>query len=126
MTLGIARAGFDIDLADGEEREDALAKVLKHGKIEVKRDYGYASTGNLYIEYAQQWGLGSSDRHSGIMVSTADYWAIEYFENHWILVPTQRLRKIVERIIRDHPHRCVRGGDYNRTAGALVKMEDLT
>ena len=121
---GQARAGWDVDLAEGVEREDAFARVMKHGTVEHKRDYGCLDTGNLYVEYRQTCSDGT-DRPSGIAVSTADYWAFEFAEEHWLIVPTEGLRALAREVYRKYPNRRVKGGDGKKTEGVLLPIAKL-
>ena len=116
MSDGIARSGFDIDLRHGKSREDAFAHVLQGATVEVKSDGACRRTGNLFVEYRQK------GRPSGIAVTTADYWAFEYFDDCWLLIPTERLRAVARRVWRDHHGRRQRGGDFNRYEGVLVPI----
>lgn len=93
MSRGYA-PGFDIDVAHGEFREGALAQVLalRYGdRIEVKSDFKCRTTGNLCLEYAQK------GRSSGLAATTADWWAFEYYDDCWLIVPTVILRRLARR-----------------------------
>lgn len=118
MTKGLSRAGFDIDLRDGVAREDVLAHVLGKVTIEHKRDYKCQQTGNLFVEYRQH------GRPSGISISTAEYWAFEYAETCWLIVPRERLKALV--ILAHKQGRKARGGDFNEYQGVLLPIEWLT
>jgi hypothetical protein len=120
MTVGLARAGFDLDLKEGESYENEFARLLgKETKIEIKRDFKCAATGNLFIEYRQK------NRPSGIAVTEADYWAFGYAERRWLLIPTDELKQIARHIWRTFPERRVRGGDFNCYEGVLVPVASL-
>lgn len=118
MTKGLARAGFDIDLRDGQAREDALVHVFLNATVEHKRDYECRKTGNLFIEYRQK------GRPSGIAITTARWWAFEYDEDCWLIVPTDRLRACARQAYKDRTKR-VRGGDNNNYEGVLIPIEWL-
>ncbi len=118
MVTELARCGFDIDLRDGEAREAAFVHVFLKDKVEHKRDYKCAHTGNLFVEYAHK------GRPSGIAITTADYWAFEYEENCWLVVPTERLKRVARAAYR--AGRRVKGGDGKRYDGVLVRIGLLT
>lgn len=120
MSDGIARSGWDLDLAYGKDRERALWSIL-HAKagefIEVKSDGKAATTGNLFVEYKQRGRL------SGLSTTTADWWAFEVGDT-WIIVPTTRL-KAAARLAIDRKL-IAKGGDFNLYEGALVPITWLT
>lgn len=118
MTKGLSRSGFDIDLNDGIEREAALAHLLKYGKVEVKSDKICRQTGNIFIEYRQK------GQPSGIAVTTADYWAIEYDDDCWLIIPTAKLKAITRLAYRDKKKRRS-GGDFDNFDGILVPVQWL-
>jgi hypothetical protein len=123
MTTGLSRRGFDIDLSEGNEREDCLAKVLKHGKVELKTDYRCMQTGNIYVEYAQNNSTGR--KPSGILIKESDWWAYELSEGLYVLCDAKRLRKLVKQTIQESPWQCRRGGDNNGTEGVLLPLDGL-
>lgn len=96
MATGIARSGFDIDLRDGVAREKALAQILLKEEvftIEHKCDEKFRKTGNVFIEYSQLNAAG--DRiPSGIAITTADAWAIEFRPGWRIIGPMVELKDI--------------------------------
>lgn len=100
------RSAFDIDLRAGEAREDAFVHVFLQSRVEHKRDKrctewtnGKCPTGNVCIEFQQSDGNGGK-KDSGIAVSKADYWAIEFRFDNWMLVPTERVRELARRAWR--------------------------
>jgi len=124
MTEGLSRRGFDIDLRDGEEREDAFAKVMKHEKVEHKRDYGAISSGNVYVEYEQLCSDGVW-RPSGLATTDAAYWAFEVTESRWVVVATEELKAITRNVAMREPSRKCHGGDFNKTKGVKVPLAAL-
>lgn len=120
MTSGNTRAGFDLDLRKFQEREAALAMTLMSrgtSTIEHKRDCGTVRTGNLFVEYEQPSGP------SGIAISTADTWAFEYDENHWLLVPRNHLLRVCRLAYKQN--RTAPGGDHNKYKGVLLPIRWL-
>lgn len=118
MADGLARAGFDIDLLDGKAREDAFAYVLLKAKVEHKSDEKCRITGNVFVEYRQK------GRPSGLATTTAEWWAIEFDKDSWLLMPTERLRALARQAYKD-PRRRVSGGDNNQYEGVLIPVEWL-
>lgn len=117
MTAGIARAGFDIDLRHGEAREEALVHTLLGSRVEAKSDGKCRMSGNLFIEYRYR------GNPSGIATTTAERWAIEYDDNAWLIIPTERLKQAARRALKEE--RTVVGGDHNLTMGVLVPIRWL-
>ncbi len=110
--------GFDLDLAYGESRENVLAQALgNESKIEVKSDRQAVKTGNIYVEYE------SRGKPSGISTTTAEWWAYEVLPAVFVLMPTSRLRYLVD---EQRKVRFVRGGDNNSSKGVLLKVASLT
>ena len=87
-------------------------------KIECKSDRLAIETGNVFIEYAQY------GRPSGIAITTADYWAIEYDKNCWIFLPTLVLKTIARRAYR-YKWRRRPGGDNDKFDGVVVPIQWL-
>lgn len=117
MSSGLARQGFDLDLRHGEAREGALVHELLRSRVEVKSDGQARRTGQVFVEYADR------GRPSGIAVTTAARWAFEVDDDHWVIVPTERVREAARRALREG-RRAV-GGDFDRCDGALVPVEWL-
>jgi hypothetical protein len=118
MAKGLARAGFDIDLRDGGLREAAFANVLFHAKVECKSDEKCRQTGNVFIEYLQH------GRPSGIATTEADFWAIEFAPDCWLVLPTAHLKDIARDVARQKERR-VKGGDGDNFEGVLVPLVEL-
>jgi hypothetical protein len=114
---GLAREGFDIDLRDGECSERSLEHIIRFGTVEVKRDEKCRQTGNIFIEFSQK------GRPSGIAVTTADFWAIEFADDCYVLIPTRKLKALARSIWKTKGH--VNGGDYNNYCGVLVPWDSL-
>ena len=118
MAEGLAREGFDKDLAAGEARETAFVTALRDCKVEHKCDQKVRSTGNVFIETHQQ-GADGQWRKSGINASTAQWWAIEYADDAWLVIRRPLLKQLASRA----PSRL--GGDYNHYRGRLVPVRWL-
>lgn len=66
---------FDLDLEYGQQAEllvTDIARSIRDGSVEVKRDGRWQDTGNLYVEYSCM--RGGEWRPSGIKASDADLW----------------------------------------------------
>ena len=111
---------FDKDLREGHAREDAFVHVLLRSRVEHKRDRKAARTGNIAIEIAQTLQTGETVA-SGVMVTTAERFAIEFFPECWILLPTEYVRSLAERAMRKDRGRWI--GDGENHLNALVPIE---
>ncbi len=92
-------------------------------KVEVKGDDAAARTHNHYAEYMQR-GRGGRWRDSGIRVTRSDYWAVALPDGTVALVPTAKMRRLVERAIQEGHTVTMSRGD-NPTRGALVPLAKL-
>ena len=115
------RKKFDIDLAYGEVREQAIADMLQNKKVEVKSERGmWIKTGNIAIEYE------SYGKPSGIEATESDYW----FHNLCVgddiyatlVFETEQLKKILEVI---PSKKSVSGGDHNASRMWLLPLRNL-
>ena len=117
MTTGVARAGFDLDLLDGQLAEQELLGILRQmggQQIEVKWDQKCRETGNLFVAFRQKV------RPSGLATTTADMWAFKFDAGSWLMVPVDRLRAQAERAYKDGRRKV--GGDHNKYEGVLVPI----
>ena len=115
------RKKFDIDLAYGQVREDAIKDMLQDKKIEVKSERDvWQKTGNIAIEYE------SYGKPSGINATEADYW----FHNLCVgddvyatlVFKTDSLKKIINSLDRKVS---VSGGDHNASKMYLINLQKL-
>lgn len=111
---------FDIDLMNGKAREDAFAKVMLGSFVEHKRDHLAIETGNVAFEYEQRMPSGEVVP-SGIAATTADWWAVEFLENCWVVLPTDYAKQLARRAIKEKLHKWI--GDGNNHHNALVPFE---
>lgn len=118
MTVGDSRYGFDIDLAQGVAREDAFAKVVMRSLVEHKRDWKAQSTHNIAVEYKQKGPPNFEERLSGIAITRAAWWAVEYASDCWLLLPVDRVKELANRAVREK--RTKWGGDDNNYLFALI------
>ena len=115
------RKKFDIDLEYGTIREDRVAEMLQHKKIEVKSERGmWMDTGNIAIEY-ECW-----NKPSGIKATESDYWfhnlCVGDNEYCTLVFKTDVLRTIVDKL--DY-FKTVSGGDNNASKMYLVNLQKL-
>lgn len=81
---------FDLDLRDGLSGETLAKELLTYGlRIEVKTDFEFLKTGNVFVE-THQYG-----RPSGVSTTEADYWAF-VLGNVVVFIPTFELRELVK------------------------------
>jgi hypothetical protein len=114
---------WDMSLREGEAREDAFVHVLLQARVEHKRDKKAFETGNIAIEFAQgpeaDW---RKKRPSGIAISEAEWWAIEYRHRRWLLIDTEQLRDLARKALRENKVKPM--GD-NGNVGALIPLQWL-
>ena len=108
---------FRWDLKVGQLAEQLLADILSSKTVEVKRDFKASRTGKVFVEFF------SRGKDSGIATTEADYWAFVVGEETIIIMPTDKLKIIVQEDI--HKGKVVSGGDRNTSQGVLVKIERL-
>lgn len=113
---------FDIDLREGQAREDAFVHVFLRSKVEHKRDKKAARTGNVAIEIAQTLRNGDTV-DSGVMVTTAGYFAIEFAAECWVVLPTEYVRRLAR--LGAQQDRKLWCGDGNNHLNALIPIEWL-
>lgn len=123
MTRGLSGKGFDFELRRGQAREKALAKVLLEGKgevvrIEHKRDHKARRTGRLFVEYRQPTGASGIARTE----ETADWWAFEFLNNVWLILPREHLIDVATRVYHTRPDLRKSGGDYDNYQGVCVPL----
>jgi len=115
------RKKFDLDLEDGQIREDKIADIFSKAKIEVKSERDiWQKSGNIAIEY-ENWS-----KPSGIMATESDYWfhnlCVGEDEYCTLVFKTSTLKKIVSKL--DH-FKSVAGGDGNASRMYLVNLKKL-
>lgn len=123
MANGVARSGFDVDLAFGEARESAFVSAIMAAHVECKSDQKAKKTGNVAIEIRQGSVEAGKGRRSGIGVTTSRWWAIEVEDDRWVLIRTSLLKEIVLDVFAQRGS--VMGGDGNRFELVLVPRERL-
>ena len=107
---------FKFDLTIGQIYEEKFAELLGK-KIEVKRDFQYKETGNIFIEYECR------GKRSGISTTQAEYWCYWLSEEHCIFINTNKLKNICRKYLGTK--RDIQGGDNNLSKGILLPIDDL-
>lgn len=127
MSAGLAREGFDIDLAEGVKSEGELLRIFLGGLVEVKTDHKAEYTGNLFIEMRQPDPRNpGKQKPSGILVSDANWWAFRFWREgraRWLLIDRRELHDLVMDIVRHKGE--TPGGDFDRYVGVLVPIARL-
>lgn len=108
---------FRYDLKVGQMAEGWLADLLQSQKIEIKRDFKASRTGKVFVEFF------SRGKPSGIDKTEADFWAFIIDGETVIILPTDKLKALVEEA--KEKGKTVSGGDKNTSQGALIKLERL-
>jgi len=110
-------SNFRYDLKIGQLQEQWLAEILDSSTLEVKRDFKASQTGNVFVEFFCR------GKPSGIATTEADYWAFILDEEIVVILPTSKVKALVEEAQEEG--RVVKGGDSNLSEGALIKIERL-
>ena len=110
---------FDFDLVGGQAREDAFLHVISWGRFEHKRDFASSSTGNHPVEFERLTVNGSTEP-SGISVTRAQWWCVEYEANCWLVLHVDRVKQLAVRAVKANRVRW--GGDGKRARLALVPL----
>lgn len=97
--------------------ESWLADVLQNRTVEIKRDFKASRTGRVFVEFF------SRDKPSGISTTEADFWAFIIDHETVIILPTERLKAMVE--TAKHEGKVWKGGDSNTSQGVLIELERL-
>jgi hypothetical protein len=78
-----------------------------------------SSTGNIAIEYEVRKPSGVEP--SGISITTADWWVVEFYDECRLIVPTEIAKRIARLAIKDGQHKWI--GDGNNHHNALVPFD---
>lgn len=113
---------WDIDNSYGQEGELLVGDIIegiKHGRVEVKRDWMFHKTGNLYVEYEcyRQGGW----HKSGVAITEAETWVFVLGDsNVAICISTDRLKTIARQCYRQARFRREEKDGSHPTKGVLV------
>lgn len=114
---------FDVDLSYGEARESAFVDALRRCRVECKSDRKAKVTGNIAVEFRQGSTKRGKGSPSGIALSESEWWATEYDDGCWLVVPTPLMKQLARRAI--DVGRVKMCGDGDRFECALVPVEWL-
>lgn len=99
--------------------EGAIGNLLLRCPVEVKNDRRAAQTGNICVEYCQFGPDGKTLVESGILVTTATWWAFHWHEDPndgpVILVPTTLLKELCRKYKKDPKRVKLTGDNGNRS-----------
>lgn len=112
---------FDLLLQRGLLREQAFGALLRGDgdiTIEHKSEPRGIQYGSVFIETSDD-GQGPT----GLSVSTADWYAIEYAPDRWIVLPTSELRRLCGEVSRLYGF--TRGGWEHRSVGVVMPLVRL-
>ena len=124
MAFGKAREGWDLDFSFGKIREAALENLLRNKRVECKSNPACRKSGNVAFEFKQK------GRKSGLAKTEAEFWGVEFAQDCWLLVPTEKLKDICRRAFKfkdEHGHNpyLKMGGDQNQYANIVVPVTEL-
>ena len=108
---------FRYDLKVGQVAERQLGEMLDNAKIEVKRDLRASRTKKVFVEFFCR------GKPSGISTTEADYWAFMVSDKVVVILPTEKLKGLVEEAIENG--KAISGGDRNTSQGVLISIERL-
>jgi len=108
---------FKYDLKLGQLGEKHLANILNDSKIEVKTDYQATMTRNIFVEYS------SRGKDSGLITTTADWYAYILSNEKIILISTKKLKQLCRQYLGTR--RDILGGDNDSSKGILLPIKDL-
>lgn len=118
-----SKSDWDIDFSRGVKGENLLADIVETS--EVKTDYRWQDTSNIYIEYECWYNKPQEWKPSGISVTKAKYWSlvlpITGQDPIVLSLPTELLKKVIE--LRGRKIECVISD--NPSKGYLVKVSDI-
>lgn len=114
---------WDLDFSRGQFGESILSDIVY--TAEVKTDYGWKKTGNLFIETECYYKKFNEYRPSGLSVSKANYYAFvlpKDGEQPVVLsIPTDLLKEVVKN--KGRKIACVI--TENPSKGYLIKITDI-
>ena len=116
---------WDVNYAEGLRGEKLVLKVLEDTQLEIKTDYQWQHTGNIYVEYECFYVQAGKDKPSGLSVSKAPYYA---FVLPWgdrppmiKIIPTELLKLVVK--AKGLERECK--NSLNPSKGYIIKLQDL-
>lgn len=119
MTQFSRNPDWDILLDHGQARESAFAALLGEGAtIEHKSEPRAIEFGSVFVELSDD-----AQGPTGLSVTKADWHAIEFAPERWIVLRTDELRQLTEEV-RDS-YGLTRGGWEKRSVGVKLPLVRL-
>lgn len=117
--------GFDVDLQFGKHFEGLMDDVFKgvhKSEVKTERDQ-WIGYGNMVVETA------SNGKPSGLTRTESDLWLHNFsYKGELIftlMVPVDRLRRTVDKMVEDKVARVTKGGDGWRSTLALLPLDEI-
>ncbi len=113
---------WDLDFRRGQIGENLLADIVETS--EVKTDYQWQNTGNLYVEYECWYVNDNKWKPSGIEVSKAKYWTfvipVADKQQVALSVPISLVKKLCKTAPKVPMH-----NSENPSKGYLIKVSQI-
>lgn len=119
----MALSDFDLDFrkgVQGENRVERAVQGMLEGTIEVKTDFQWKRTGNIYVETECFYQRHQDWRPSGLSVSKSDLYSF-VLNDMIITIPTPLLKEVVKAHGRAIECRI----EPNQTKGYLIKLSNI-
>lgn len=114
---------WDNDYSRGEHGEHLLSYIMQTG--EVKTDYRWQETGNIFVEVWCYHKSTNKYEPSGLSVTKAKYWQFVLINKEYtpivISVPTELLKKIV----KNYGRKVENVNSENPSVGYLIRLEHI-
>lgn len=117
---------WDVNYAEGLRGEKLVLKVLEDTQLEIKTDYQWQRTGNIFVETECFYVNENKVKPSALNTSKAPYYA---FVLPWgdrlpiiKIIPTELLKKVVKEKGTLMP---ANQDGPNPTEGYLIKLDDI-
>ena len=118
--MGAEHPNYKKDLAFGLARRSAVRRVLdatdKEVHVQVRSDRWCKTSNNVSIE------LREKGHDSGLRVSTATHWAIEFAKECVLVIPIEVLKRAVAEELKD---RAYMAGDYKEYLNVIFPIGRL-
>jgi hypothetical protein len=112
---------FDLDLKSGQVGETSVASLLSIDTVEVKRDFKWFDTGNLYIEFSCYNITQGKYVPSGIEITKASHWAFVLGDTV-VLTLTDHIKNIIK---NNNPRQVSNPMPPNPSKGYLIRITDI-
>lgn len=116
---------FDLSLSQAlidERRLGEIFTTAKIEKVELKTDYKWQETGNIFVEYS------CNGKPSGIAATQADYWSHELIKNGssigYFMFPVEPFKELCREQYRKG-NVVHNAGDDGKVSAVLIKATDL-